>query len=229
MTIHFGRATTSAYEWLASIPKSVPHAVASHPVDSGCNRDHIHFILETELSEKNVRKQIRLLSGLTATNDIALVPFDPNEDWPRYMLKNPKCKFLYANDRSDIGKKLVAQSLIEFPKPVAPSEIRYPTMQERLNKIYDLMSSEQTSEIHQNFSSFAEDLLHRYYKGHVDNLVPGEGSINAFKSYIFHLWGLYIENHIPSGGTFQDRLRKNYVRLLFGQAVVPLVHDAPCL
>lgn len=233
MPTYFARATIDTFNWLLELgPDHQPHCIVLHPADDSVKRTHIHFVFESTCGQKAVRKLIRDASGLSAKMDISVKDFDPNANYPKYLLRNSNCKLLYTNPGSDIGKKLLEQSLIEFPskpKTQNSSSGPKPCMMDRINTIYDILCQEQTSDYHQNFSSFASDMLRRYYKDHADHLIPGEGSINAFKSYVLHLWGLYIENHLPDGGTFKDRLRKNYARLLFGQTLVPSVVDAPCL
>lgn len=229
MSDFFCRASTDSHEWAANIaPLIHTHGIVLHPADQNVSRTHIHFIisLQSEMGVKTLHKLIRKRSGLTGRMDIAMKPFDSSQEYAKYLLRNSTCKLLYHSD-TPIGTKLLQQSLTLPQVPLAtPSVKRENTMAIRINHIYDTLCQD-TTQPFQSFAQFANEMLRLYYKDHIDELIPGEGSINAFKSYIMHLWGCYIQNHVDPDS--QDRLRGRYVRLLFGQTLVDPVHDLPSL
>lgn len=228
MTIYFARASTKSFAWLLENPDTATtHGVVLHPADNSVARDHIHFITTSDLGFKAFRKWVRDKSGLTSRMDIMVKPFDGTLEYSKYLLRNTKCELLYYASNDEIGSKLYTQSLSLSQVPVTTatsSEKKVSNMSTRINNIYAYIIHEQTFH---TFGQFADEMLQQYYRGHLDEIIPGEGSINVFKSYILHLWGIYIQNHMDD--EWKSRARSRYAKLLFGQNLVDPVNDASVL
>lgn len=81
MTYHFARVTSE--EVLSGDGKSLTILIGvKHHADKGCKRTHIHYVLDTTLSEKDIRTYIRSTLGLNGRMDIALKPVTQVEDEP---------------------------------------------------------------------------------------------------------------------------------------------------
>lgn len=206
------------------------YVIVGHNPDMGCKRPHYHMIIDTELGHKKFRKTLRALGKAEGRMDVYAESFDETKFSPRYLMRLG-AKLLYSNPDTNVGK-----SVYEFTQSKAFEvtisndwiERNAPkiTMKDRIEKIYEELSNE-TSEPILGFGTFAELMLTKYYKDRTDDIIPGEGAINVFKSYITHYWGLYITNHLPA--EHKDRAFKRLTRYLFGQSVVDPVHDVPTL